>query len=415
MRNGWLTRTGRGYFLAGLVLVCGCTSRLNAQTTIVGAGPGGTVRIFVSDMAILEVPEPRADLPCTVVPVKPQLGFDLRYHAGYEVTVPLRDLAGAENMITVLFRVIPADRKDEPLYLTQRVRVPSIEEGAKGDAFFQGVFDVGQGSYHVDWLLRDRSERVCSSYWDFSAELPAKDKQVNLVIAPGVVQAADSEQFKQEPPVERARNDAPLNVKVLINFAAQNPNAPMLQPMDTSALVSILRSIAREPRIAKFSLVAFNLQEQRIVYRQDSADCIDFPKLGEALKSVSPGTIDLKRLEEKHGDTQFLTQLIRSETTGANHPDALIFAGPKVMLDENVEQDDLAAIGQLDYPVFYMNYNLNPQAVPWRDSISRAVKFFRGQEYTITRPRDVWFAVSEMMAHIVKSKNLQQSADASTQ
>jgi len=366
-------------------------------------------------MAILEVPEPRADLPCTVVPVKPQLGFDLRYHAGYEVTVPLRDLAGAENMITVLFRVIPADRKDEPLYLTQRVRVPSIEEGAKGDAFFQGVFDVGQGSYHVDWLLRDRSERVCSSYWDFTAELPAKDKQVNLVIAPGVVQAADSEQFKQEPPVERARNDAPLNVKVLINFAAQNPNAPMLQPMDTSALVSILRSIAREPRIAKFSLVAFNLQEQRIVYRQDSADCIDFPKLGEALKSVSPGTIDLKRLEEKHGDTQFLTQLIRSETTGANHPDALIFAGPKVMLDENVEQDDLAAIGQLDYPVFYMNYNLNPQAVPWRDSISRAVKFFRGQEYTITRPRDVWFAVSEMMAHIVKSKNLQQSADASTQ
>ncbi len=414
MHNGWLTRIGCRQFLAGLVLFSACAS-LSAQTTIAGAGPGGTVRIFGSDMAILEVPEPRTDLPCVATAVKPQLGFDLRYHVGYEVTIPLRELAGAENLLTVLFRVIPENRKDEPLYMTQRVRVPAIEEDAKGDAFFQGVFDVGEGNYHVDWLLRDRTERVCSSYWDVTAELPAKDKQVNLVIPPGIVQAADSEQFKEEPPVERAQNEAPLNVKVLINFAPQNPNAPMLQPMDTSALVSILRSIAREPRITRFSLVAFNLQEQRIVYRQDSADCIDFPKLGDALKSVTPGTIDLKRLEQKHGDTQFLTQLIRNETTGVNHPDALIFAGPKVMLDENVEQNDLAAIGQLDYPVFYMNYNLNPQAVPWRDSISRAVKFFRGQEYTISRPRDVWFAVSEMMSHIVKSKHLHRSADASTQ
>jgi hypothetical protein len=51
-----------------------------------------------------------------------------------------------------------------------------------------------------------------------------------------------------------------------------------------------------------------------------------------------------------------------------------------------------------------MNYNLYPQLTPWRDSISRAVRYFKGQEYTISRPRDLWFAVSEMVSRIVKLK-----------
>ena len=35
-------------------------------------------------------------------------------------------------------------------------------------------------------------------------------------------------------------------------------------------------------------------------------------------------------------------------------------------------------------PVFYMNYNLNPQANPWRDAIGTAVKYLKGVEYTIS-------------------------------
>ena len=45
----------------------------------------------------------------------------------------------------------------------------------------------GEGKYHVDWLMRDRTERVCSSYWDIDASLPPKDKQVALEIRPGEV------------------------------------------------------------------------------------------------------------------------------------------------------------------------------------------------------------------------------------
>ena len=100
----------------------------------------------------------------------------------------------------------------------------------------------------------------------------------------------------------------------------------------------------------------------------------------------------------------------------SDHPDALIFAGPKIMLDEAVPEETLKPFAEdLDYPVFYMNYNLNPQAMPWRDSISRAVRVFRGTEYTITRPRDLWFSASEMVSRIVKSKRGRKAPGISAQ
>jgi hypothetical protein len=51
-----------------------------------------------------------------------------------------------------------------------------------------------------------------------------------------------------------------------------------------------------------------------------------------------------------------------------------------------------------------MNCNLDPTANPWRDAIGGAVRSLKGAEYTISRPRDVFFAWSEIASRIVKSK-----------
>jgi len=388
---------------------------MGAQVQMQGSGPGGAVRIIGTDSAVLESQDPRKDLPCAVSPIKPTLGFDMKFHAGYEVSVPLRELAGSEDLLTTIFRVTPDNKDQEPVYFSQRISVPSIEAEAKGNAYLQGSFDIGEGKYHVDLLMRDRSERVCSFYWDAEALLPPKDKQLGMMISPNAVQASDREPFKEEPPVERERSAEPLNVKVLVNFAPQNSRAATLQPLDMNALVSILRNVAREPRIARFSIVAFNVQEQRILYRQDNSEQIDFPSLGDALNSLKLGTVDLARLKQKHGDAEFLSTLISQEMNSKERPDALIFAGPKVMLESGVPQENLKEVGEVEYPVFYMNYNFNPQANPWRDAIGNTVKYFKGQEYTISRPRDLWHAWSEIMSRIVKLKIGRRDSSASSQ
>jgi hypothetical protein len=382
--------------LAGVCMV--------APGQLIMTGTGGMVRLFGTDQAILEVPEPRKDLPCTVTPTKTaQVGFDLKFHGGYEVTLPMKELAGQENLLTIIFRVTPQENPADVTYFIQRIRVPQIEEDAKGDASFYGAFDVGAGKYKVDWLMRDRAERVCSNYWDVEATLPEKDSQMALTIGPATVRQSETEHFRHEPAVARAED--PSTVKILLNYAPQNPKSSMMRPVDTSALVSILRNIARDPRVSKFSLVAFCMQEQKILYRQENAERIDFPALGEALAKIQLGRVDLTRLADKKSDTRFLTELIQAELGTSDRPDAYIFAGPKVMLDHNIETEALKELGSLEAPVFYMNYNLYPQAVPWRDTIGNAVKYFKGSEYTISRPRDLWSATTEVVGKIQKNRS----------
>jgi hypothetical protein len=389
----------------GLCLFLGFANPSPAQDPIRPSAPGGPVWLLTSDIAILEAQDTRKDLPCTVTPAKPSLGFDLKFHSGYDAAVNVKDLAGSGNLLTIVFRIAPQAPLEAPVYFSQHLTVPAIDEEDRGPALLQGVFDLGEGKYHVDWLMRDRAERVCSAHWDSEASLPPKDRPMALDIAAGAVQPENPELFSQEPPVTRDSTRQPLRVKVVVNFAPQDSGAATLQPLDSGALVSILRNISRDPRIGRFSIVAFNMQSQCVLYRQEAASQIDFPALGRAVHKLNLGTVDLKRLTQKHGESEFLANLLTSEVKDSREvPDAVIFAGPKVMLDDGLPPETLKQLAEAGIPVFYMNYNLSPQASPWRDAIGNAVKASKGVEFTISRPRDVFFAWSEIMGRIVKSK-----------
>ncbi len=114
---------------------------LRAQITVAPAVPlRSPVQLFASnpDAAVFDLNEARKDIPCNVTPVKPLLGFDLRFHAGYEITVPLRELSGESDLLTIIFRVAPSAAKDSPVYFVQKFTVPSIDEDARGDAALAG-------------------------------------------------------------------------------------------------------------------------------------------------------------------------------------------------------------------------------------------------------------------------------------
>jgi hypothetical protein len=383
-----------------------------SQLLLKPSQPGERINLLPSDVAIFEEDQPRSDIPCTVTPRKAELGFDLRFHSGFDVNVPMRELAGAGEVLTVVFRVFSNGDADHAAKFVQHFHVPMIDEEAKGDALLQGGIDLGEGSYHVDWLMRDRAERICSASWDISAELTPKDKAMPLFLGARQIAQTPPESFLNEAgdTLDHHTSGDNLTIKLLVNFAPQNAASAALQRSDTDALVSILRTIERDPRVNRISLVAFNIEQSRVVYRQDTTARIDFPSLGKALEGMKLGTVNVQQLSQKNSETDFLEDLITREVNDTRTLDAVVFAGPKAMLNADVPESNLRRIGDIECPVFYMNYNLYPQAVPWKDSISRAIRTFKGTEYTISRPRDLWFSTSEMVGRIVRFKRDRASA-----
>ncbi len=256
-----------------------------------------------------------------------------------------------------MFRAFPQGHGDRAVYFVQHIRVPVIEEDAKGEASLDGGIDLGEGQYHVDWLMRDRAERLCSSSWDVEATLPPKDKGMPLFLKPNEIAQSVAEPFVNDGPAHpRHDPEANLNVKLLVNFAPPNALSSALDRNDTDALVSILKAVERDPHVGRVSLVAFNVGETRVLYRQQPEERIDFPALGKALQSMQLGTVNIQKLEQKHSETDFLEDLIEKEVNSATHPDAVVFAGPKAMLhqpgDSGVSRDRVHHFAAAGFVVF---------------------------------------------------------------
>ena len=134
------------------------------------------LRLHQTDMAVLESDEFHHDLACKVTPEKPALRFDLRFHVDYTVSIPVKNLAPGGEQLMVRLRITPiADQADEVL-MTDGLNVPAIPEDAKGWGTFPGGFALGPGRYRVDWLMRDRQGRYCSSHWQAEARLAAGER-----------------------------------------------------------------------------------------------------------------------------------------------------------------------------------------------------------------------------------------------
>jgi hypothetical protein len=380
-----------------LYLTLFASSLAQGQFLMEGSRPGGPTRLLPSDAAILEGREPRADLPCDVKPTKPVLGYDLTFHAGYEIGLPLQALVGEGNSLTALLRVTP-EGGEGSVYFWQKWTVPPLEQTAKGDMYLHGALALGEGRYEVAWLLRDRDERICSAFWDVSTLRRGRDRQIKLDIAPGVVEPPRRELFRDEGPVRRDA-EHPLNVLVLLHVGPQALGSAEMQRSESQAMVSILRNIMREQRFTKFSVTAFNIDQRTVIFRQENAPKIDFPALGQAVSDLHFGTVTIQRLSDKDGGPRFLAGLF-AEELATQHPDVLMIVGPKRTREQGSLRDSLKRLPNPGCPVFYLNYNADPEANLWRDQLGAVVEFWKGVEYSISKPSDLFFAWSGVVSRL---------------
>jgi hypothetical protein len=354
----------------------------------------------------------RNKLPCKALPVKPQVGFDLRFHSGYTVTIPLRKLSGAGHRFRLLTRVTPVARPQAARYFADWFSVPPLQSGLHGEASVDGKFVLGPGRYTVDWIMREGAGRVCSDHWRLEAKAPDWLEQGVTPVAPNLITEYPKDPFTRASPAKRVSQDRPLHVKLLVNFSPSDASGVTLKSWEIRAIVSIMRSVTREPQFGRFSLVAFSTSEERILFRQNDVLAIDFQTLGKVVNGLSFGTIDYERLTDPMSEARFLGGLLTEEARGREGPkDAIIIIGPKVMTDKkNLRQTLRSTVGP-SCPIFYLNYNSDPRRNPWRDALSAALKVYRGFEYAIAKPRDLASALGDMRSRLSSPRRVLLSSD----
>jgi hypothetical protein len=157
----------------------------------------------------------------------------------------------------------------------------------------------------------------------------------------------------------------------------------------------MVHGITRELGVSHLSLVAFNMREQKIIYRQDSAPKIDFARTGQSGTGAYWGNIGLSSPPRRQSATHFVTRLLTDQLgarTGSS--DAIIIVGSKVTLEKKVPLELLKEGGAASCPIFYLNYNSNPIDELWPDTIGPALRAYEGAfAYNIVFPRDLGAAM----------------------
>ncbi len=394
------------------VVGIGCAANAQNQAQITGLSSAAWGPLLQTDLAVLDRQQPRRDLPCAVTMRKPELGFDFLFHTGYEASVPVRELAGEGNELTVLFRVVSQDHPDDPFYVAGSIRVPAIEEHGRREVTFYDNLALGEGKFHVDWLMRDQRDRVCAMSWDLEAKLNSKDGQLRQWIPQALVQLRGP-LFAAEPPVIRAPGNGLLRFSIIVNFDPPNSSAGLIDDQGLDRLLAILRRIGRDPRVEPYSITICSLETQKVVYQQENKGGIDLPALEVALASARLGTVDAKRLASNNGPAQFAADLIREQLDKEN-TDGLIVLGPKGGAETGVSPQALDSFDKLGKPAFYLSYDTKQRSSLWRDPISSIMKHLRGFEYGINRPKDFFNAWSDVVSRIMRAKQAPQASIAAT-
>lgn len=389
--------TPRQALLAGALL---WTAGLPGQA-LFDAAPGMPLLFHPSDAAVLSATDNRKDLDCRIEALRPRLGFDLRYTAGYAVKVPASSVSPAGERLRVLFRVRPAEPDGaEPVYFQQSLDVPAqtLDSEGSGSAWFQGRYFLGPGRYRVDWLMRNAQGHVCSAHWRTEAPRPRFGDRPAAAAEPYLIAPFRQDTFDEEPPVVRSAGaEAGLHVRLLLNLAPLDRSRMQLNAYEMGSLIGMLRSLHREPDLSLFSLTAFHAYDRRIVYSTDRTASIDFPDLGRAVGDSPSGVVDVAELADTDGDQEFMTHLLTEFLAeGPDPPDALVVLGPKVDRDAIIERRLSASAAQTG-GLFRFAFNRSPRSYPWPGALEAALAPYGAAVFSITSPQDFMRAVAALL------------------
>jgi hypothetical protein len=148
-------------------------------------------------------------------------------------------------------------------------------------------------------------------------------------------------------------------------------------------------------------LVAFNLDQQKELFREDHFDSESFRELSRILRTTELGTKALQRGPES---LSFVSDLARKEFAAPQASDVVIFLGPTVRASQKVSGKFTTGA----HPrFFYFEYFPFPGPT-FPDSIQHLTSALQGTTYQVHSPADFGKAMQKMLSQLDREREAEK-------
>ena len=340
-------------------------------------------------------------LKCQIEQWKPSLDFAFRFDAGYVVDCRLGLFEGKQTSVWVYARVTPEGKS--PSLLREEYRLPEITpemrhgldpRKLKHELGMSGAFGVGEGDYSVEVLAIDDRSRSCRKRWKMHVAVDRSQRNVPLVIKPLTVESLEHAAWDIQAP-QRGQG---VRLTVLLDAAPMNPYESSLRAWDRAFLLESLYSLLRHTPCKSVRVVAFNLEQQREIFRYEPFDHAGFTRLILALRETETATVSVRALK-KRNSPEFLAALATQELAATQPSDAVIFLGPNGRMTAKPNSQLLSAKKADSPPFFYFEY------YPWMganfpDAIQQLTKTLDGRTFAVHSPAEFGLAIQKMLVQL---------------
>jgi hypothetical protein len=283
-------------------------------------------------------------LDCLIDHVKPFLDFAFRFEAGYVVRCPVKLFDGQAAHLVIHTRVTPAS--GEPVLFGEEYATPGIPTDMRArtnirhlNSYFEmsGGFTLGEGDYSVDLLVVDSFDRLTRSHWKLKAARAHGEQDIQVTMRTLTAAPLASRPWDGKL-VEKGQG---FRLTVLLDAAPREASALRLRAWDRVFLLDSVASLLRQIPCESVRVVAFNLDQQREIFRDDHFDRAGFRRLSRSLRELELGTVSYSVLKTQQGWADLLANMTNMEVNAENPSDAVIFLGPVTRIMQKVPPSNL--------------------------------------------------------------------------
>jgi hypothetical protein len=323
-------------------------------------------------------------LRCDPSYMRPVLNFSFRFQAGYVVRVPMDQYQGPGHTWVVMQRITPEADPARVVYMADKFLLPDIPKTTM-ELPVVGGYLLGEGRYHVQWMMFDDVGRVAVKEWTLEAGRSYADRNVKIAMPPGTVAETSLRGAAATHPSDDA---AAIRLTVLLDAAPMSSRRMRLRANDRIMLLGGLSALLERVPTRSVRLVVFNLDQQKELYRSADFTLKDLDSVGQVINQTELGLVDYHILQHPKGHLDFLAGLMNREVRESEPSDVVLVLGPKPHFTDKIPSEALEKIGgsprflYLQYQPFLQTRSELP------DTIRQAVKTMRGKTLIVHTPAD---------------------------